>query len=188
MWFQHLILMTKGMGTGLTLPLCIWYRTALKVGTRGRNQGFWKLRNLSNQGHTVCKQRDWVSNLKLFWLPKAMLFLLCEASLFHWIIFNHQVRDCLGSKYLKQEWAETSWAWRVRIGGWVHGEQSTPSKTMPPPHKGKDILGQDSWKDVYGKKTWRRLNPAHPHTLIPDCCLWPEQQKAKQTFLPSFSW
>lgn len=57
---------------------------------------------------------------------------------------------------------------------------------MPPPHKGEDVLGQDSWKDVYGKKTWRRLNPAHPHTLDPRLLFMARAAKSQTNFSPFF--
>lgn len=57
---------------------------------------------------------------------------------------------------------------------------------MPPPHKGKDVLGQDSWKDVYGKKTWRGLNPVHPHTLDPGLLFMARAEKNQTNFSSFF--
>lgn len=60
-------------------------------------------------------------------------------------------------------------------------QQAAPSKAAHQPHKGEDVWGQDSWKDVYGTKTWRRLNPAHPQRPWSQTAVYgPEQLKAKQ--------
>lgn len=103
----------------------------------------------------------------MFWLPKVMLFLICQASLFHWIIFNYQVRDCLGSKYpsmneLRFSRFEGSESVDKSVGSSAAGHSI---KNHASASQRKEVLGQDSWKDVYGKKTWWRLNPVHPQ-----CC------------------
>lgn len=132
----------------VTLHLILYsiHKTALKVGITRRNEGFWKLSNLSNQSLIVCKQRDWDSNLNCSDFPKPCTFYyarpLCSIKLYlatkSGTVLGLNISSMNELRFSRLERSE------LVVGSMESNAQATPSKTMQQPHKGKDVSGQDS--------------------------------------------
>lgn len=160
----------------------------------GRNQkekgGLLEVKELEAKSHCLWAEGRGFK-LKLFWLPKAVLFLLCQASRFHCTIFNHQVRGCLGPnvssmnelRFSRLEGSESvDGSMESNAAGHsIENHASAPQRERcPGPGQLKGCLWEENLAEI------RSCAPTTP--LIPDGCLWPEQQKAKQKLFFSYSW